>query len=72
MLTDPTQEDINGKQRTTASSIEVPVLVVGGGPVGTLGAITLAKRGLSCLVQHLQDSLQACLQQSAAIASLTT
>lgn len=72
MLTDPTQGDTNAKQRTTAPAIEVPVLIVGGGPVGMLGAIMLAKRGLSCLVQHLQDSLQACLQQSAATASLTT
>jgi ribulose 1,5-bisphosphate synthetase/thiazole synthase len=72
MLTDPTQGDTNVKHRTTAPAIEVPVLIVGGGPVGMLCAIMLAKRGLSCLVQHLQYSLQACLQQSAATASLTT
>lgn len=72
MLTDPTQGDTNAKQRTTAPAIEVPVLIVGGGPVGMLGAIMLAKRGLSCLVQHLKDSLQACLQQSTATAFLTT
>ena len=51
MLTDPTQGDTNVKQRTTAPAIEVPVLIVGGGPVGMLGAIMLAKRGLSCLVK---------------------
>ena len=50
MLTDRTRSDINRKQRTTAPHIEVPVLIVGGGPVGMLGAIMLAKRGLSCLV----------------------
>ena len=50
MLTDPPQGDTNEKQRTTAPAIEVPVLIVGGGPVGMLGAIMLAKRGLSCLV----------------------
>lgn len=31
-------------------TLEVPVLIVGGGPVGMLGAVMLAKRGLSCLV----------------------
>lgn len=31
-------------------TIEVPVLIVGGGPVGMLGAIMLAKRDLPCMV----------------------
>jgi len=30
--------------------LQVPVLIVGGGPVGMLGAIMLAQRGLPCLV----------------------
>ncbi|MEI7497071.1 MAG: FAD-dependent monooxygenase, partial [Betaproteobacteria bacterium] len=50
MLTDPTQWENNGDQCKTSRSIEVPVLIVGGGPVGMLGGIMLAKRGLPCLV----------------------
>ena len=50
MLTDTTQGETKGNQCKTPPSIEVPVLIVGGGPIGMLGGIMLAKRGLPCLV----------------------
>jgi len=37
-------------------SLEIPVLIVGGGPVGILGAIMLSKRGVSCLVAEKYPS----------------
>jgi 2,4-dichlorophenol 6-monooxygenase len=37
-------------------ALEIPILIVGGGPVGMLGAIMLAKRGVSCLVAEKYPS----------------